>query len=322
MSSGPKQSNPRGKPEPTASPLNELTQVVRTAGPRGATFKEKIDPDGILPPEFFKGLVTDAKGVPELKKFDLNMLPIDATVVNFGMRRTGKSVLSRHILYVLKDKLPRAMVMSDTDSLNRFYRKYVPEAHIIRGVNKGVLFKVLELQKKFMKRLLDEFGEKDNIPDEELDDVRVLIVADDVIQNENEIRYNPPLNAVFVNGRHYNIFFLLNTQYEKAIPPTMRNNVDVAFMFFCENRDAIDHLWRLFGSSMRIDMFAALLHKYTKNYCTLVSVRSTISGSLALVDRLFWFKANKNLESLDFKIGESKKDSQRDYQFTPVVTDE
>ena len=307
----------------TASPLNELTQVVRN-NPLGAggSFREKIDPDNILPEEFFDRLIIDAKGIPELKRFDLNVIPLDATVVNFGMRRTGKSTLSRHLLYVLKDKLPRAMVMSDTDTLNRFYRKYVPETHIIRGVNKAVLHRVLDLQKKFMKRLLDEFEEKDNIPDEILDDVRVLIVADDVIQNENEIRYNPPLNAVFVNGRHYNIFFLLNTQYEKAIPPTMRNNVDVAFMFFCENRDAIDHLWRLFGSSLRIDVFAALLHKYTKNFCTLVSVRSTIGGSLALVDRLFWFKADKSLEKLDFQIGENKKDSMRDYQFTPVVADE
>lgn len=310
------------KGKKNTSPLNEMTQVVRKSGGGAGSFREKIDPDGILPEEFFRGLIVDALGIPELKRYNLDDMPVDSTVVNFGMRRSGKSVLSRHILYVLKDKLPRAMVMSDTDDLNRFYRNYVPEKHIIKGVNKLIIKRLLDLQKKFMKKLLQEYGTKDEIPDEELNDVRVLIVADDVIQNENEIRYNPPLNTIFVNGRHYNIFFLLNTQYEKAIPPTMRNNVDIAFMFYPENRDAVDHLWRLFGSNMRMDMFAALLYKYTKNYCTLVSARSTITGSLALVDRMFWFKADKNLENIDFMVGENTRKTQRDYQFTPAVSDE
>ena len=299
---------------------NQLSRVVER-NPEGS-FRERIDPNGMLPEEFFDGLVIDTKGVPELKKFNLKMIPVDATVVNFGMRRTGKSTLARHILYEFRNEFPRALVMSDTDALNRFYRKYVPTEHIIRGVNKKILHNVLQLQKKFMKLLLDEYESLDNIPEELLLDCRLLIVADDVIQNEEEIRFNPPLNAVFVNGRHYRVFFLLNTQYEKAIPPNMRNNVDVAFMFYCENIDAVDHLWRLFGSSLDKKMFGALLYKYTRNYMTLVSVRSTITQSLALNNRLFWFRADKNLENKKFEIGEGLRPSQRDYQFTPVATDE
>lgn len=308
------------RPEPVASPFNELGRVVGNT--TEGSFREKIDPNGFLPEAFFDRLTVDAKHIPELTRFKLETLPVDGTIVNFGMRRTGKSTLARHILWVFKNEFPRALVMSDTDSLNRFYRRYVPKENIVRGVNKKILHNVLGLQKKFMSRLLDEYGELDKIPEKELEDCRLMIIADDVIQNEDEIRYNPPLNAVFVNGRHYRVFFLLNTQYEKAIPPNMRNNVDVAFMFFVENIDAVDHLWRLFGSGLDRKTFAALLYKYTQDHCTLVSVRSTITGSVALVDRLFWFKADKNLERKYFAIGENLRKTQRDYQFTPVVNED
>lgn len=292
---------------------NELGRVVKKTVE--GSFRERVDPDGFLPELFFDGLKLDQSGRPILKKLDLSIIPIDATIVNFGMRRTGKSTLTRHLLYYFKDELPRGLVFTDTNKLNRFYEDYFDRDFIINNVDRGVLDRVLKLQELFMGILLDEYGRLDNIPEEELVDVRLLLLLDDVIQDDQELRNNPQLNAVFVNGRHYRLFLILNTQYEKAIPPKMRNNVDIAFMFYHENLDAAEHLWRLFGTNMDRKSFYSLLFRYTEDYCTLVSVRSTISQSIRLIDRLYWFKADATLEDEEFGLGEKFVDTLKTQQY-------
>lgn len=295
---------------------NQLSTTVRNQNP---SFREAIDPNGYLPEIFFDGLQLDATGTPLLYEFDLNIIPLDATVVNFGMRRTGKSVLARHILWHLRNEYHRGVVMSDTDKLNQFYHQHFPPNRIIDHLDQAILKNILLLQERFIKVLNMRYGNAQKVPDEEWRDVRVLLLFDDVIQDDNAVRYNPPLNQVFVAGRHFKTFFLMNTQYEKAIPPKMRNNVDVAFMFYHENLDAIEHLWRLFGNTLDRHHFTKIFNKYTQDHMTLVSARSTIT-SPRLIDRLWWFKADISLENVEFELGENQRGtSVRDSQFDPAL---
>ena len=57
-------------------------------------------------------------------------LKIDATVVCCGKRRTGKSWALRNIMWLMKDKIPAGIVISQTDELNKYWRDYVPSKFI------------------------------------------------------------------------------------------------------------------------------------------------------------------------------------------------
>ena len=58
---------------------------------------------------------------------DKGGLKIDSTVVCVGKRRTGKSWALRNLMYLMKDKIPAGIVISQTDELNKLWRDYVPK---------------------------------------------------------------------------------------------------------------------------------------------------------------------------------------------------
>ena len=73
--------------------------------------------------------------VPTLKEFNPDDIKLDGTVVAVGKRRTGKTWCFRIIMYLLKDKLPAGIVISQTDELNKFWRDYVPKKYIFKKYN-------------------------------------------------------------------------------------------------------------------------------------------------------------------------------------------
>ena len=66
--------------------------------------------------------------LPELPEWDPMAeeggLKLDATIVACGKRRTGKSWAFRNLMYLLKDKIPAGIVISQTDELNKYWRDY------------------------------------------------------------------------------------------------------------------------------------------------------------------------------------------------------
>ena len=65
--------------------------------------------------------------IPDLKEFDPEELKLDATIVAVGKRRTGKSWCFRNLMFLMKDKIPAGIVISETDPLNKFWQQYVPK---------------------------------------------------------------------------------------------------------------------------------------------------------------------------------------------------
>ena len=65
----------------------------------------------------------------QLKRFNMNMIDDDATVVLIGKRNTGKSYLTRDMLYYKQD-LPAGTVISPTENANKFYGNIIPPIFI------------------------------------------------------------------------------------------------------------------------------------------------------------------------------------------------
>ena len=61
----------------------------------------------------------------QLKKFDMSSIQDDSVVVLIGKRNTGKSYLTKDLLYYHQD-VPVGTVISPTEQANRFYSDIVP----------------------------------------------------------------------------------------------------------------------------------------------------------------------------------------------------
>ena len=61
----------------------------------------------------------------QLKKFEMSSIGDDSVVVLIGKRNTGKSYLTKDMLYYKQD-LPAGTVISPTENANKFYGNIIP----------------------------------------------------------------------------------------------------------------------------------------------------------------------------------------------------
>lgn len=229
--------------------------------------------------------------LPDLQEFDPSQIKLDGTVVAVGKRRTGKTWVFRNIMYLLKDKLPAGIVISQTDELNKFWRQYVPKQFIFNKYDPEILQAVFRRQKKILNDV--------NKTDEEKDaEAPFFILLDDVISDQR-LKYDEALMELFVAGRHYRLFILITTQYAKAITPTLRGNTDYCFMMKCLQQRQLEALWEDFGSFLTKDAFAHILNAYTEDNEVLV-INTCPDTEVDPISMMGWWKAE---DPGEFKMG-------------------
>lgn len=246
----------------------------------------------------FEGMRFDNEGVPELDWFDMSKIKPDGTIVNFGKRRTGKSVLTKNQCWYLQEEFPRGIVISVTEELNHWYREFIPSRFVHNELTDKLIADLLAFQKEIK---LDPDYEEMKAKDPSFS--RCFVIFDDVISDPNRVRFSVPLTKIFVAGRHYDILSIFNTQYPKAIPPNMRDNIDYFFVFRSTSGPTREFLWNLVGDSMPKNLFFALIDKYTRDHGCLV-IDNTDSTEDALVKKIFQFRADINIP--DFRMGDDE----------------
>jgi len=229
--------------------------------------------------------------LPNLKEFNPDDIKLDSTIVAVGKRRTGKSWIFRNIMYLMKDRIPAGIVVSQTDELNKFWRQYVPKKYIYNKYDPAILDAVFARQKSILndKGLTDE--EKDK-------KAPFFVLLDDVISDQR-LRYDENLMELFVAGRHYRLFVLITTQYAKAITPTLRGNTDLCFMMKNIQKPQIEALWEDFGSFLTKDAFAQMLETYTEDNEVLI-IDTCPEHKVDPIEMCYWWKA---VDPGEFHIG-------------------
>ena len=226
----------------------------------------------------------------QLKKFDMKRrLKSDCVTVILGKRGTGKSYLVRDIMYHHRD-IPAGVVISGTEVANRFFSHFIPPLFIHDKYNSAILSNFMKRQKKMKKRINN--GEE-NI------DPRAFLIFDDCLSSKGAWRKDENVHAVFMNGRHYDIFYLLTMQYPLGILPDLRTNIDFTFIFrenIMSNRLRIyEHYCGVFNT---FEIFCSTLDQCTENYECLVVDNNVKSNKIE--DQVFWYKAE---DHGDFRIG-------------------
>lgn len=213
--------------------------------------------------------------VLQLKKFDPSKMGNDKVCLFIGKRGTGKSTLVMDVMYH-KRGIPTGVVMSATEEGNHFYGKYVPDLFVHSKYNKEVLERVIQAQKDRIAK----YGRTDP----------VFVLMDDCMYDRSFTK-DECIRQLFMNGRHWKIFFVLTAQYCMDLPPSLRTNVDYVFIM---RENVISNRERLyksfFGVFPTFNMFQEVMDACTENYGCLVIDNTSKSNNID--DCVFWYKAS------------------------------
>jgi hypothetical protein len=242
----------------------------------------------------------------QIKKFDPKTIDPCRICVFIGRRGTGKSQLVTDILYHQR-KIPMGVVMSGTEESNEHYKEYVPDSFIYGQYEPLVVKNIIEHQQKMLKKLKPE--QKENFSDPSNS---VFMLLDDCMF-DNKWTRDKDMRCVFMNGRHYRIFFMLTLQYCMDLPPALRGQCDYIFILrenILENRIKLHK--HFFGIFPTFDAFNEVLTQCTENYeCLVLNVRST---SNKIEDVVFWYKAKVGRK---FKIGSKELWEHHERNYNP-----
>lgn len=228
-----------------------------------------------------------------LKKFDITSISSDSVCVFVGKRKVGKSWAVKDLLYYNRD-IPIATIISGTETASPFYSDFMPSMFLHDEYTPELLKNVVDRQriiKKKMKKMISK-GEPSNI------DPNAILILDDCLFDNSWVR-DTNIRCMFMNGRHYNTLFLITMQFPLGIPPSLRTNIDYAFIFRENNINNRRRIYENYASMFpTFDMFCTIMDQCTENFeCLVIKI---CASSNRLQDQVFWYKASIHN---DFKVG-------------------
>ena len=226
----------------------------------------------------------------KLKKFDMSTIEDHKIIVMIGKRGTGKSFLIKDLLYN-KEDIPVGTVVSPTEKMNKFFSHFIPPIFIHDEYTPELVRNVLKRQSDIIKKINSgEYG--DDV------DPRAFLIFDDCLYDDKWAK-DKNMKAIFMNGRHFKLTFLLTMQFPLGIKPHMRTNIDYTFILrenIVSNRRRIyEHYAGMFPT---FDIFCKIMDECTENYECLVIHNNSKSNKIE--DQVFWYKAESHD---DFKLG-------------------
>ena len=144
----------------------------------------------------------------------------------FGIPESGKSHLLKFLMYQTKDLFDLVIVITGTK-----------HNHFFDFINNSF---VHEYSDALIDRIIDKTTEWMS----QKKKINTLVVFDDIL---GQSHFSNDLWLKLVNNhRHYNISYIIVTQYIKAIPPNIRSNLHYAFVFGQTNKTSINGIHESF----------------------------------------------------------------------------
>lgn len=232
----------------------------------------------------------------EIKELDTNLIkpsPLysesegGSKIVVIGKAGTGKSRLIMSLMYEKNTVLPYSVIMSGTESETHFYEKHFPKTFIHYSFS----IKKIENIIKRQKLMIEHSSSREN--------QWLGLIIDDCMDDPKQFTH-PVINALYKNGRHWRMFFIMALQYCIDVKPAIRANVDGVFILRETSPVVRKKIYDNFGGTIpTYDMFCKLLDAITVDYTALYIHNSSTSNDWR--DCVFWYKA-KNVPST-FKFG-------------------
>ncbi len=144
----------------------------------------------------------------------------DWTIIVLGKRRSGKTCFIKSLCgSYLRPFFPRVVVFTKTSFAGE-YSKFIPDAHIVKGLDEKVLLNYFNIQKAYKE--LQRQGKFHG-------NMSLLIIVDDCLSDG--IKYKKLIDEAFFEGRHLDICFIISSQDMKGISPACTGNADLSVVF-------------------------------------------------------------------------------------------
>lgn len=239
--------------------------------------------------------------------YDQNGDYLNPRIAMIAKSGSGKSWVVRDILNYIKD-IPCGVIIAPTDKMTKFYDKIFPSLFIYHEYDESIIPRVLARQKRILaknERRIKE-GKKPVDP-------RLILIMDDCMSSKHLWLKDPNMLAIFNEGRHYQITFILTMQYSLGIQPELRSNFDYVFLLgedFINNKKKLyEHYAGMFPSK---DIFFQVFEQITDDYgCMVINNRLRSSD---IYQKVFWYKAKKRDK---FTVGSKKFIEYNDEYFDP-----
>lgn len=229
----------------------------------------------------------------DLKKFNLNDIPDGSICTFIGKRKSGKSFCLRELLHAKKD-FPIGKIVSGTEEANPFFEDFFPKTFIDFEFTESKIAELIKRQKSLLEKMRSDPSKYGDV------DPRILLVLDDCLYDDSWAK-TKPIRNIFMNGRHFKIFFIVTMQYVLGIPPVLRTNIDYTFIF---REPSIGNRKRIYenfcGMIPTFQMFCQVMDSLDKFECLVVC---NDSDKVKLEDQVYWYKAS---DRGDFKFGSQR----------------
>jgi hypothetical protein len=212
----------------------------------------------------------------QLKRFEPESVADNAVCLFIGKRGTGKSTCLKDVLFHHRH-VHAGVCMSGTEECNEFWKECVPDTFIFNDYEPKTTRKLIKRQRRARQ--------------EGRNPEPIFFIAEDVLYDKR-LSHDANIRGVFMNGRHWNILFLVTMQYVLDIPPSMRSNVDFVFAFREHVLANKEKLWRAFyGIFPSYDMFDQVFNACTEGYECLVLDNTRKTNKIE--ECVFWYKADR-----------------------------
>lgn len=228
-----------------------------------------------------------------LKKFNLKSIPDGSICTFIGKRKSGKSFCLRDLIYNKKD-YPIGKVISGTEEANPFFEDFWPKTFIEHEFEEDTVKKIIKRQKMLLEKIRNDKIKYQDI------DPRMLLVLDDCLYDDNWAK-TVPIRNIFMNGRHFKIFFIVTMQYVLGIPPVLRTNIDYTFIFREPSLSNRRRIYENFcGMIPTFPLFCQVLDSLDKYECLVIC---NDSDKVGLEEQVYWYKA---VDNGDFRFGDER----------------
>lgn len=222
----------------------------------------------------------------QILEFKLKQMSEHPAIVMIAKRASGKSWVTRDIIYFFRH-LPCGAIIAPTDRLNSFYKFFFPDLYIHYDITETIFTKIIGRQ-IMIKAECKERIKQGKKPIS----TSTIIVMDDCLADKKKWEKMQPITELLMNGRHYDITYILTMQTPLGIHPELRLNFDYIFLLKEDSGINLKKLHMNYASVFKTQSaFEQVFEKCTENFKSMVV--NNRANTTNIQDKVFWFKAKE-----------------------------